>query len=124
MASPLKRGRAASDQDSCEQVAKPVKCRRVGFEVLQPRWGAHVPLNADLNRLIGSFMLPREDEVKANFKATMAELEWCMENEEGFWDPCRGYQEPPSPIRTRSYVRRINEVRRYINEALECSDSD
>jgi hypothetical protein len=75
MASPLQRARAASDQDSCEQVAKPVKRRRVAFEVLQPRWAAHVPLNADVNRLIGSFMLPHEDEVKANFNATMVQLD-------------------------------------------------
>jgi hypothetical protein len=75
MESPLKRARAASDQDSCEQVAKPVKRRRVPFEVLQPRCAPFVPLNADVNRLIGSFMEPHEDEVKTNFKYTMREIQ-------------------------------------------------
>jgi hypothetical protein len=79
MASPQKRARAASDQDSCEQVAKQassVKRRRVPFKVLQPPWAPFVPLNADVNRLIGSFMEPHEDEVKTNFNKTMEELEW------------------------------------------------
>jgi hypothetical protein len=78
MASPQKRARAASEQDSSEQVAKQassVKRLRVPFEVLQPRWAADVPLNPDVNRLIGSFMGPHEDEVKANFKATMEQLD-------------------------------------------------